>query len=340
MRKSLGIKMEGDSTDSKWGVMDVYVRTDFPDIRKKSVISSSHGNLLIIPREGDFLVRFYLELHDAGDKQIPFEKLVEQASRIFHPYTLEVVETVWWSTYSIGQRLADSFSVSDRVFLTGDACHTHSPKAGQGMNVSLQDGHNLGWKLAAVLNGQASPSILATYVLERQKTAAELIDFDRKFTKLFSSTYREANGISADDFESAFIEAGRFTAGQATKYPESPLTRAEALLNLETSVLKLGMRFPTAHVVRQSDARSMQLVRAMPADGRWHIVIFGGTICDEPSSARLDKVKELFRTITYSFANTATGCQAFRCLGPTLHSRWRRRGLCFQHFACVSRSPS
>lgn len=332
--------MEGDSTDSKWGVMDVYVRTDFPDIRKKSIISSNHGNLLIIPREGDFLVRFYLELHDAGDKQIPFEKLVEQASRIFSPYTLEVVETVWWSTYSIGQRLADSFSVSDRVLLTGDACHTHSPKAGQGMNVSLQDGHNLGWKLAAVLSGQASPSVLATYVLERQKTATELIDFDRKFTKLFSSTYRQANGVSAGDFESAFIEAGRFTAGQATKYPESILTRAAVCSSLETSVLKLGMRFPTARVVRQSDALSMQLVRAMPADGRWHIVVFGGSICNDASSARLNEVRGTAHRIVYSFANPATGCQAFRFLSPTLHSCWRRQRRCFQYFACFSWSPS
>jgi hypothetical protein len=71
-----------------------------------------------------------------------------------------VKEVAWWSVYEIGQRLCDKFDdVPDedvaqrlpRVFIAGDACHTHSPKAGQGMNVSMQDGFNLGWKLASVL---------------------------------------------------------------------------------------------------------------------------------------------------------------------------------------------
>ncbi len=43
-------------------------------------------------------------------------------------------------SYQIGQRVGDSFSLKERIFLAGDAVHTHSPKAGQGMNVSMQDG--------------------------------------------------------------------------------------------------------------------------------------------------------------------------------------------------------
>ncbi len=49
------------------------------------------------------------------------------------------------------------------MFIAGDACHTHSPKAGQGMNVSMQDGFNLGWKLASVLRGQRARNLLHTY---------------------------------------------------------------------------------------------------------------------------------------------------------------------------------
>lgn len=281
--------MVGDSTDSMWGVMDVYARTDFPDIRKKAILHSDAGSLMIIPREGDWLVRFYLEVNGIQGGKIGLDQLVDQAASIFHPYSLEIAETVWWSTYSIGQRLAESFSVADRVFLTGDACHTHSPKAGQGMNVSFQDGYNLGWKLAAVLTGQASRSILETYLVERRHTAAELIEFDRSFTKLFSSKYRADNKVSPADFEAAFIKAGQFTAGQATKYPESVLTQRMPS-DFDTAVLKLGMRFPTAYVVRLSDARAMQLVRAMPSDGRWHIVIFGGDIHDSESAEKLNKV--------------------------------------------------
>jgi phenol 2-monooxygenase len=63
----------------------------------------------------------------------------------------------------IGQRVCDTFSKhQEHVFIAGDACHTHSPKAGQGMNVSMMDTWNLGWKLAMVLRGQAKPEILKT----------------------------------------------------------------------------------------------------------------------------------------------------------------------------------
>ena len=73
-----------------------------------------------------------------------------------------------------------------RVFITGDACHTHSAKAGQGMNVSMQDGCNLGWKLGQVLEGLSPESLLATYSAERQVIAQNLIDFDREWSSLMA----------------------------------------------------------------------------------------------------------------------------------------------------------
>ena len=144
--------------------MDVLAVTDFPDIRLKSLIQSANdGSILIIPREGGYLVRIYVELDklDAGERvssrNITADHLIAAAQRILSPYTLDVKEVAWWSVYEIGQRLCDKFddvpeeeveTRLPRVFIAGDACHTHSPKAGQGMNVSMQDGFNLGWKLA------------------------------------------------------------------------------------------------------------------------------------------------------------------------------------------------
>ena len=88
-----------------------------------------------------------------ASRNITVDRLIAAAQRILQPYTLEVKEVAWWSVYEIGQRLCDKFDdVPDdevasrvpRVFIAGDACHTHSPKAGQGMNVSMQDAFNLG----------------------------------------------------------------------------------------------------------------------------------------------------------------------------------------------------
>ncbi|KAM0354976.1 hypothetical protein ACHAPU_000820 [Fusarium lateritium] len=275
VRKSLGFKMVGDSSDSVWGVMDVYPITNFPDIRKKAMIQSqNNGNLMIIPREGDEMVRFYIELAGATARDVTEKDLINKVKAIFYPYDMDIAHTAWWSAYVIGQRVADYFTKDFRVFLTGDACHTHSPKAGQGMNVSLQDGFNIGWKMAHVLTGRASPDILETYVLERQQTAQQLIEFDRSFSKLFSSEHRKENGLSAEHFRDRFVEAGRYTAGLATKYQPSVLTCPADDDDSVASGLTVGMRFPSAPVVRLSDAKPVQLNTVLPADGRWHVLTF------------------------------------------------------------------
>ncbi|KUJ09797.1 putative phenol 2-monooxygenase [Mollisia scopiformis] len=290
VRRSLGYKMIGDSTDAIWGVMDVYPKTNFPDIRKKCTLRSNSGTLMIIPREGGSLARFYIQL-PAGTiaKDVILQDLHQAAQQIFHPYTVEISKTYWWSAYAIGQRIADYFSKDNRIFLTGDACHTHSPKAGQGMNVSLQDGYNIGWKLAAVLQGRAYPDLLKTYNLEREKVAADLISFDRTWTKLFTI---KSSDHEANYFSEQFIKAGKYTAGLTAKYDDSIITAAAKSRQELARGLVVGMRFPSAQVVRFCDAKAMQLVRALPADGRWRVVIFAGEVGDGRCKGRLSKLAQ------------------------------------------------
>src|SRR5690606_12159072 len=154
------------------------------------------------------------------------------------PYAFEAKEVAWWSVYEIGQRLTDRFddvpeaeatTRDPRVFIAGDACHTHSPKAGQGMNVSMQDAFNLGWKLASVLRGRCAPRLLRTYSAERQAIAKELIDFDREWAALLSAPRKasagaEGEGVDPADVQSYFVMSGRYTAGTATRYRPSLLT--------------------------------------------------------------------------------------------------------------------
>ncbi|PLN75710.1 FAD binding domain-domain-containing protein [Aspergillus taichungensis] len=287
VRKALGYTMVGDSSDAVWGVMDMIPRTNFPDIRKKATIRSQAGNLLIIPREGDArnLTRFYIEL-PAGTrpKEVRLEDLQRTARAILSQYEIEFVETVWWSAYSIGQRLADVFHKDHRVFLAGDACHTHSPKAGQGMNVSLQDGYNMGWKLAHVLKGLAAPSLLETYVLERQKTATDLINFDRYFSQLFSS----GGKASPEEFQQGFIQSGQYTAGLTARYEASPITSPrDESATLATKVV-VGMRLPSAQVVRFCDSKPLQLMTALRSDGRWRVMAFVGDLQWGSNRSRLN----------------------------------------------------
>ncbi|KAJ5927833.1 hypothetical protein N7466_006789 [Penicillium verhagenii] len=289
VRKALGYKMIGDSSDAVWGVMDMIPRTNFPDFRKKTAIRSKAGTLLIIPREGDKrnLTRFYIELPvGTNPKDVTLEKLQIQAKKSFEPYQMEFTETVWWSAYSIGQRHADFFHKDYRVFLAGDACHTHSPKAGQGMNVSLQDGYNIGWKLGEVLTGLAHPSLLETYVLEREKTAIDLINFDRYFAKLFAS-----GANTAAEFQEGFTQAGKYTAGLTAKYDVSPITTALESTQLASNVV-VGMRLPSAQLVRHCDSKPLQLMTTLKSDGRWRIMAFVGDLTVAENRSKLNTLGE------------------------------------------------
>lgn len=295
VRKSLGFKLVGDGTDSVWGVMDFIPRTDFPDTRKLVVIQSKAGSVLNIPREGGSMNRFYMELPEGTvAKDVKLEDLQETTRRIFHPYHIEFAETVWWSTYKVGQRVADQFTHSNRVFLTGDACHTHSPKAGQGMNVSLQDGYNIGWKIAAYLKGEAKREILETYTTERQKVAQDLIEWDKNWVKSIASKGKDQGGVldanNNVDFSEIWVKARPFTAGLTIRYADSVLTRANGSLWSRAKGLRVGMRFPSAKVVRFCDAFEMQFLKAFPSDGRWRIVIFAGDVRQIAAQRRLIQV--------------------------------------------------
>ena len=302
VRKSLNLSLRGDSANQGWGVMDVLAITNFPDVRLKAIIhSANQGNLLIIPREGGYLIRLYIELDKLNaderiaHRNITSDHLIAAAKRILHPYTIEIKEIVWWSLYEIGQRLCDKFdnvSIDNEDtqipngFIVGDACHTHSPQAGQGMNVSMRDSFNLGWKLASVIQNKCSPNILHTYSAERRTVAKELIDFDRKFAKMFSAKPKTANSNQKDnvdpkEFQKYFEKHGRFTAGTAIQYYPSIISSNAKHQHL-ASGLKIGMRFHSAPVIRVADVKPMELGHTIRADGRWRFFIFANS--DKPEN--------------------------------------------------------
>jgi len=287
VRASIGRRLEGDAQYHAWGVMDVLANTDFPDIRIKTFVQAAGGGtVIVIPREGQYLFRLYVDLgavpeDDGGAiRRTTFDEVLAQANRILSPYTLDVRSVAWFSVYEVAHRLADAFDDvpvelagrrTPRVFIMGDACHTHSAKAGQGMNVSMQDGFNLGWKLGHVLTGIAPESLLSTYSLERQVTAKALIDYDQEWSAMAAKPIEEYD--NPNELEEYYSRTAEFTAGFSTCYAPSLVTAGDEHQSL-ASGFPIGKRFKSAEVIRRADGNPVHLGHLHEADGRWRIYVF------------------------------------------------------------------
>lgn len=287
VRKSIGHQLLGDAAMHAWGVLDVVATTDFPDIRLKSIIQSHDGgNILLIPREGGHLFRVYVDLGETpeGDggrvRQTPIEEIIARANTILSPYSIDVKHIAWSSVYEVAHRLTDGFDDvpeaergerTPRVFIMGDACHTHSAKAGQGMNTSMQDGFNLGWKLAHVLTGRASEALLRSYGDERRVTSQNLIDFDKEWSTLMATPADELPDPSA--LEEFYVQGLEFSNGFKTEYAPSLITAGTEHQALAPG-FPVGRRFASAKTVRRSDSNVVHIGHLHRADGRWRIYAF------------------------------------------------------------------
>ncbi|OQD83802.1 hypothetical protein PENANT_c015G01154 [Penicillium antarcticum] len=349
VRRSMGLKLEGESSDHIWGVVDLVVDTNFPDIRRRCAIHSPAGSVMVIPREriatGDYLTRLYVQVpgdvvpdsdqqpeHGTGTppvadararrSQVTEQTIFENAAAAFKPYYIRPKKdgaVDWWAAYQIGQRVTDNFSVKDsqgvnRVFIVGDACHTHSPKAGQGMNVSMMDSYNLAWKLAYSINGltpplssgQADP-ILDTYHQERHTIAHQLIEFDKAFSSMFSGKIgAEDGGLTHDEFLEVFSRGNGFTSGCGVEYPENltvnrklggaqnPITGTDYL----SGILQPGRRLLNVRLVRHADGYRRDLQDDFTSIGRFRILCLTSSDLLDPKGVSAKALAGLSGTIS------------------------------------------
>ncbi|RJQ82862.1 FAD-dependent oxidoreductase [Pseudonocardiaceae bacterium YIM PH 21723] len=176
IRERLGIGMPGRFVASRLNAMffRAELGTAFPEwtermcfIRNEKV----YGTLVSMGSDGD---HWSSQIIDYPGKPSELTRFSErQALDHLHAiigsdsYEIEMLASNPWEA-AIG--MAERFR-EDRVFLVGDAAHVQSGAGGLGMNTGIQDGHNLAWKLAAVLRGQAGEALLDSYQVERQQAA-------------------------------------------------------------------------------------------------------------------------------------------------------------------------
>ncbi|MGA8137385.1 MAG: FAD-dependent oxidoreductase [Pseudomonas gingeri] len=163
---------------------------------------------------------------------------------------IQIRSVSWASAYNMNARLADHYRV-DRVFLVGDAAHIHPPTGGQGLNTSVQDAYNLGWKLAAVAQG-APDTLLDTYEEERRPVAAAMLGLA---TRLLDAQTRGQ------------MRRGREVHQLDIGYPESSLALGKAI---SASGVVAGDRAPDAPV-RGAAGQSSRLFELFRG-GHWTLL--------------------------------------------------------------------
>jgi hypothetical protein len=263
----------------------------------KCTIHSDAGSIMVIPRENN-MVRLYIQIATSTDKDwnprktATAEEVQKRAQDILQPYTISWDRVEWYSAYPIGQGIAERYTLDERVFMGGDACHTHSPKAGQGMNTAFLDAVNLAWKIHHVESGWAPRSVLSTYESERQLIAETLLDFDARYTKLFSARIPSAGEVAGassnepaeNEFVKTFKASCEFTSGYGVAYnpnsinwgPEHPAQHPLILQYQKGTSLRTGRILIPATVTRVVDANVVHLEQEIPMNGSYRVFVFGG----------------------------------------------------------------
>ncbi|MFJ9540479.1 FAD-dependent monooxygenase [Streptomyces sp. NPDC101225] len=176
VRRALGVGMTGETVDPN-PVLVSDVRITGLDRDHWHLFppgGEGDGHLAICPLAGteDFQLVAQFPAGTAPDTSL--EGIRKVAAARSHLAPEDITEVRWASEFRPRAALADRFR-SGRVFLAGDAAHVHSPAGGQGLNTSVQDAYNLGWKLGAVLADGARAALLDTYEEERRPIAAQML---------------------------------------------------------------------------------------------------------------------------------------------------------------------
>ncbi|KAK2746132.1 hypothetical protein FQN55_005761 [Onygenales sp. PD_40] len=333
VRKSIGINQVGGTDGDIWGVTDMVVDSDFPDIRRPVHLASADRIATIIPREkknsGEYLTRVYVPF-DSDDPidpdnmekdqrarraQITPERILQRVKELFHPYYIrpKYNQVEWWAAYQVGRRYAEQLVAKDddghsRVFLVGDACHTHSPALGQGMNVAMMDSYDLAWKLMYAINGLTPEpeKLLDTFAHDRHQNAKRLVNHDKTW---YETRYRTdpENDVTDDNFMGDDMLT--FMAGTSIEYDEGflvdektgsstgPINSSRFL----SGVLREGRRLADVIITRFADGDVRHSQDEFPSDGRFRLLVFASDDILCPDGVSMSTLKGVCGKILPSF---------------------------------------
>ncbi|TID20042.1 FAD/NAD(P)-binding domain-containing protein [Venturia nashicola] len=333
VRRAAGIPFDGTSSEDKWVRVDGVVETDLPKPRTYCAIESpTHGNVLWAAldhgatRIGYAFTAERQKAYEVFDQ----EAAVKEAIASVKPFNLTFKQVDWWTIYIVGQRTARHFFYKDCIFLAGDACHTHSSGAAQGMNTGLHDAVNLSWKLTMVIRGQAEPSLLQSYETERRPNVEKLIAYDKDISRLMSLQLPigwkgNPNADPNDILCEVMAEAGTFSSGLGIFYAPDQTLNIEGSFRHGSDMLSAapGKRSPDVTLQKPATFETTRLHRETANVGRFYVVVFTGHAGHTSASLKIlsDKLQSTFffsnhaHPISFLTISASVGPSACEVLG-------------------------
>jgi 2-polyprenyl-6-methoxyphenol hydroxylase-like FAD-dependent oxidoreductase len=183
VRAAIGLDFPGETYPAQFVLADVLL-DPAPGADEEARINLSADGVTVIARlpSGNHRIVATVE-PDAEVPPAPGRAFVDALLAERGIATVCAAEPAWSSRFRVHHRVADRFRV-DAVFLAGDAAHVHSPAAGQGMNTGIADAFDIATRLAAVVSGQAAPTVLDGYELHRRAAALEVLQFTDRMTRM------------------------------------------------------------------------------------------------------------------------------------------------------------
>ena len=275
-RQQAGIGFSGHEATHTWLLGDV--RLDLPEGTPMITEYNEHGGILVAPPGDDGRRRIVVTTPDESDldllrQEATLDDLIRATRKVLGTdYNMR--DPFWLSRFSNETRLADSYR-SGRILLAGDSTHVHLPAGGQGMNVGLQDAFNLGWKLAAVIKGEADETLLDSYEAERRPIGEQL--HDNTLTQNVLMTAFCHGGLGLRKMVSdcmSFPEVNEKLAGQISGFSHGyeDVGAMRAFSDAPCSA-GAGIRAPDRKV-RRADGSEV-FVHELLCSGRWLHLSFG-----------------------------------------------------------------
>lgn len=337
VRRALGIPFDGSTTEDRWVRIDGVVKTDMPKPRSYGAIESkTHGSVLWAPLDhGATRIGFaFIAERQKRHQEFNEAAVVAEAIESVKPFRLSFDRVDWFTIYSVGQKVARKFFIEDCVFLAGDACHTHSSGAAQGMNTGIHDSVNLGWKLSLVLRGLAHPSLLDTYESERLPNVQKLINYDKDISRLMTMQLPigwtgDPNADPNEVLGYVMEEASTFTSGLSIGFIANALNVQGSFISATGP--RHGQRGPDVTLQKPGSFETTRLHKVTPNVSHFYSIIFAGNPEETNTSLsifskRVESSKLYDRTnarlpIDWLTISAKSGPSVYELLGGTIIGR-------------------